>query len=168
VATVPTPAIGGNIRASDVLFLLGGSSSRKPSFRVHLNTAQTIANNSLTTIKWDTVDEDTDSGYSGTTGQYTVGTAGLWVYSARSQWSNGGTTTTTRLIEFQQNGVDVGDLFTLGSNDSSNTGRMVGSVILRCAAGDTVSVAGYQLSTASLTFGGSSTNAAFSGVWLGE
>lgn len=171
MATIPSPrtwVTGEVVTAAEmntdirdaVKFLLGGASSRKPSFRVSRAANQSIANNTTTTILWDTTGEDTDSGYNSGTGIYTVATAGLWLVTTSAVWASNGTG--QRLLTIQQNGGNQSVLYIGVTFDTF--GRSSLAVLLRAGVGDTFNSQVNQTSGGALNF--ISGDAGFNGAWI--
>lgn len=113
MSTIPTPhqftageyPTAANLNSgayTGVLFALGGGSGRKETFRAHMATAQSVPNSSSTTIKFDTVDEDTDSAYSTSTGVFTCVTPGLYLFVTYVSWA--ANTSGVRTLEFASTG----------------------------------------------------------------
>jgi hypothetical protein len=170
VATVPTFAIGGKIKAADMNFLLGGGANRRPSLLLHVNSPVSIPNAANTTVKWDTVDEDTDAGYSAATGIYTIQTAGLWLFSAYLTWAANGTGERTGSINQAGSlNVTIGDSTLLAASDPGNAGRATVQGITRCAVNDTIQLPVFQSSGGALNFGTafSGSGGRLRGVYLG-
>lgn len=122
--------------------------------RVHMANAQPVGNNALTLVDFDTVDEDTDSGYSG--GTYTVATAGLWIFTAEIGWANNGTGSRGTEIVSSSGKLAYQAVPTQGvAGGYTNT-----TLIERLAAGATIVVNGIQSS------GGSLNTSANATCWL--
>lgn len=123
----------------------------KHILRVHITagTPLSVPNNAFTAIKFQTVDEDTDSGYSASTGLYTIPFSGFWRFTCNLGWANNATG--IRAVQIVPSGALSGSAtaWVTGPtgvfNDDANC-----AVDARCAAGDTVVVHGYQTSGAAL------------------
>lgn len=133
--------------------------------RVHLANVQSINNNSQTVVKFDTVDEDTDSGYSASTGMYTVATAGLWLFEWAISWASNATGNRTS-IGATSNNTNVFDIVSAAVD---GTGRTNGSLIERLAVNATFDVQGVQTSGGALNVAVNAGTAPthMRGVWLG-
>lgn len=171
MATIPSPrtwVTGEVVTAAEmntdirdaVKFLLGGASTRKPSFRTHLSAVVSIANNTTATAIWNTADEDTDSGYSTGSGLYTVATAGLWVFNARSLWASNAAG--TRILAMRVNSVSSSTQFVSAAVDGF--GRSSTTLVARCAVSDIVDATVFQSSGGALNFG--TGEAGFAGAWI--
>lgn len=170
MATIPIPhlwsagdyATSGNMNTltDSINFLLGGAASNRPSVDLTLNTAQSINNAAETTVDFDTVVADTDSGYSA--GTYTVHTSGLWLFSCAAEWA--ANTTGNRFLHLLASGRNA---FSWISAGIDNVGRSSASIMVRLNAGQTVYMTMYQTSGAALAT--ASGNAVYlSGVWLAQ
>jgi hypothetical protein len=163
MATIPTFAVGGKIKAADMNFLLGGAATRKPSLRVQLSVVQSVPNATTTTLLWNTVSEDTDSGYNSGTGLYTVVTPGLWLFSARANWASNATG--VRDIQMQLNNGIIAESSGPSNGDPGGQGRNSISWVGRLNANDVLQVTVFQTSGGALNFvSGGSTG--FSAAWI--
>lgn len=75
-----------NTLVNDLIFL-----NTPPQFQVHMATAVSIPNNATTNVNFDTVDIDNASNWNATTHQYTIGTAGLWLFTGSLIFANNST-----------------------------------------------------------------------------
>lgn len=106
-----------------------------------------------TTVKWDYIATDTDSGYASGTGLYTVATAGRWLIDASvSMADTYGADGTKRQLQVLVNGVIFGAEST--NTDDDPYGRMSVCFTKRFAVGDTVKVQVYQGSAGAITLTG--------------
>lgn len=132
-------------------FLLGGAATYKPSFRAYMaTTGQVLATGTNTTIKFNTVLEDTDSAYSTSTGIYTCATAGL--YSVSYSFCVASISSNEMDMWITATSVpSFGFARAVGSSDS--LGRCAGSGIVRLAAADTIKIVGVQGTGGNVTTG---------------
>lgn len=111
--------------------------------RVMLTRAanQSINNNSLTNISWDTEVTDPEGMIAVTNATVTLNSAGLWLVIANITFAVNGTG--DRILVINQNGSEVG-----GQGGppmgTANTHRLSASQILNAAASDTVTIGAFQ------------------------
>jgi hypothetical protein len=106
--------------------------------RVHMAVAQSVASGTDTVlVKFDSKDEDTVGGYSTLTGLFTCPFAGKYLVTWRVSFGSG---TSTYLTRLRKNGVNALD----GTRMTTDEPQLTGSVVVSCAASDTLGVGVYQ------------------------
>ena len=142
-----------------ILFNLGGAAGRKPTFAAYNATGPSVATGTYTSLKMDTILEDTDSAYNASTGIYTAVTPGFYLFVATTKWAT--STAGARFILINSTGslTAAVDDVTAGSD---GLGRVGATIITRLAVGQTVSLQAYQSSggALSLTAGAGATTMA--------
>lgn len=109
-------------------------------FTGSIATATALAAN--TPIKYSTIVEDTASGWSASTGLYTVPFAGTYLFTCQVKQS----TSVSVGIAIQKNGATI---VYSGSAPASNTGGVSIAWVQQCAAGDTINtIIGAAITTA--------------------
>jgi len=127
------------------------SEGRVVAFRANKSAGSHTANNTWQDVgSWSAAAVDTVGGFNATTGIYTVRVPGVYRVSGVLVFDT--SATGTRSVKFLYNGADTG----LGTVASGVTGQLTGvsqSVVIRCNAGDTLRMQGFQSSGGSLAYG---------------
>lgn len=126
-----------------------------PAFRMTQQIAQSIPNAIWTQVTCDTLDYDTDSGRALTSPwSYTipVGMTGRWQFGWMLPWVDN--TTGTRDCEIRKNGNNISSYVTYAPVGSGGSGGQGWTDPIAVAAGDVMSMWGYQ----SITSGALSTS----------
>lgn len=135
--------------------------SRKTSFAAKAASALSIANNTLTTVIFGTVDINQNGGYDATTGIFTAVLPGLYQFNARVELS--GLWAATGEIHFAINNVLTASASILSG--ISENGREI-SMSRYLNAGDTVRVQIKQISGGALTLVTTDYRTSFDGVMV--
>jgi len=118
------------------------------------STGQTLANETITAITWDTEEFDTD-GYHSTssnTSRITVPKAGKYLITASLSYASNATG--ARFLWFQKNGVTGRTGLNGGNAPTSNDNGVTSSVIMSLAANDYIEAIGFQSSGGNLSVQG--------------
>lgn len=153
-----------NTFGSGLSWLAGGSAGLKPVFRAHQATAQSIPNAAWTTVTLDTVDEDTDSGWTAGTNTYTVKTAGVWIWGLAIGFAANGTGWRGGYL----NGLTANATWHSAAEPSNFGSFSQAWPAVRLAAGATVIFQAQQTSGGALnTLPGGNTGVMLTGVLVG-
>lgn len=155
-----------NQLASQVTYLIGGATGRRAVMRANFaSTLQSVPNNASTNIVFPQLLQDTDGGYSTSTGIYTVQTAGIYLVNARSYWASNATG--IRGLWVNHSSSSAGESWMTASSDAASNGRANITTIVSAAVGETFNVVAYQNSGAALNFGVANSDIGeFTVVWL--
>jgi hypothetical protein len=184
VATLPSPhawvagddATSANLQSmtAGLNFLLGGPPGAKPSFRMVATSTQWIANATTTTLIYGQVNEDNDSGCNAAAGEYTVRTAGLWLFTVAVAFASSTLGGSRHLYAIGSGAMNPATAHIAIGPAADPTGRLSTSLLARCAVNDTISAQVWQDTGGGLytdtsgTVGGRSPIPALSGIWLGQ
>ena len=144
-----------------------------PAFHAFLNTTQTISNDTVTTVEFNTESLDTDSAYDTSTYRFTPQVAGkYYVYSAINHNPSSSTNVEQAGILIRKNGSGITEnFFSCGTNKIDSV-VVVGSIIVDLnGSSDYVDVAGSQaVSSGTNRFTGDSTQSRtyFGGYRIGS
>jgi hypothetical protein len=134
------------------------------AFRAMLTTAQTIPTSLRTTVIFDKVEFDSGGEYNMTTGGFTAGQAGVYVFTCTVEFV--ASLTTDWYVTIKRNGGDlIGAEFTTPGAEGASPQA---TVVTKLAANDTMTCAAYQASGGPLALVTSSDNSrgSFSGARL--
>lgn len=138
-----------NALAGDVSYLGGGGSGNKPMFRVQQTVAQSIATGTAgATVAYDTVLEDTASGWVSASNWYAVPSAGLWLVSTYMIFASNATG--TRSVRLQSPAGTVIFDSAQVSAPVDSYGRTIATWFVRVSAGATLNISANQTSGAAL------------------
>lgn len=139
------------------------ASHQEHAFQVHLASNLSINSATVTTVHFDTVDRDTDTGWSASTFLYTIPTTGWWSFNAIMAWATNGTG--VRLLSFA--GTIPIAAATASTDPSIDAfGRGVISGQYYATSGQTIGVAVYQTSGGALNTGHGGGAVQLSGIKL--
>jgi hypothetical protein len=149
-------------------FLMGGAGNGAPRFRGHQGTAQSVADNTWTSLTIDTEDYDSDNGHSTTTNssRYTVQVAGTYLVIGSVGFSPNATG--PRAVRLTQNGSSINGTFVkTPAAPASNSHGLVTAAHVYCDVGDYLEVQGNQGSGAALnTNPGTDVCCALNAAWI--
>lgn len=123
--------------------------------------AQSIADNTVTLISFDTEDVDTDGMFTPTSTDITIQTAGVYVLSGIATLASA--VTTSLFLRLSVNGSGIGDATYAGSSYTSSAALTINKSL---AVGDVVRCAVYQ--TGPATSKNTSATTQFSVSWIGR
>lgn len=136
--------------------------------RVYNSAAQSLANNTLTAITWDTESLDTDAIHStaSNTSRLVVpaGLAGIWAISGQLEFA--ANATGVREIDVRKNGSTV-IAFAKRDADASVATVVPVTLIVQLAAADYVELLGWQNSGAALNTDAGASVSFFEARWMG-
>lgn len=160
---VTASEMNSNVRDA-VNWVLGGSAGRRASFRVWQNLGQNITNGVATVLKYDTVGEDTDSGYSAATGIWTCAQAGLYLIVGGLTWASG--TTGARDFVIQTSASPAVTWSPLINGAFDGTGRTHSVLFTRLAAGTQVSAVVTQTTSGVIATNGGTAQTYLTGAMI--
>ena len=140
-----------------------------PRCEVYRSGDQTITNDTVQTVTWDSETFDTASIHStvSNTGRLTLVRAGWWLTVALCKFSGSSTVGHRRGI-LRVNGTDIVGTYHCEASSSGDTLFTVGAVVYTTTTTDYVECRAYQNSGGNLAFeAGSAAASRFSAVWLG-
>ena len=139
---------------------VSGAIANTPAFHAFLNTTQTISDDTVTTVQFNTESFDTDSAYDTSNYRFTPQTAGkYYVYAAINHNPSSSTNVQQAGILIRKNGSGITEnFFSCGTNQIDSV-VVVGSIIVDLnGSSDYVDVAGSQaISSGTNRFTGDST-----------
>lgn len=149
--------------AADFDWLVGGQVNQRPQFFAFQSGQQSIPNNSAgTNAGYQNVVRDTDSGWNGPAGVYTIATPGLWLWTATMAWATGGAG--ARGLQLIVGGNVAWNFTTNAIDGNGHTSAFwMGTVGLGAACG----VTPYQVSGGALNTLGNG-HVSIAGIWLGQ
>lgn len=119
---------------------------------VHLAVNQSVPNNTGPIIKFDTVDNDPNSNYAASTGQYTCPVDGYYAIAANVIWAAAAAATGGQsYLAIYKNAVEQrrGNQIAF-NNTTTNYGIHIASPGIKCVAGDLLDIRALQQSGAAL------------------
>lgn len=158
--TIPTWVTGQQLTSSQLNQLSAALSFalNPPMFRAWQSTGQNIPSSAATVLTLDTIDYDTDSGWSAAAHGYVVPFSGRW----RFEFGYGPVANTTgiRAADLTQNGTNVAGT---GPTEPGTTPfeLVVGTATITCNVGDLICVNGYQTSGITLGTSGGGAQASY-------
>lgn len=121
----------------------------KPLFQVKQTVTQSVTNNTVTTVAFDTVVYDSHSGFNNITDTYTVQVAGWYWVSVLLEYQTN--STGIRTVRVNQNGTGSSLLIhTMTPNAAGNSAGCYMTGPIKCAIGDTIKIETVQTSGGAL------------------
>jgi len=166
--TAVNDAVQGHLHGIDDA--IGTLGSNSVAFAVHQNTQQTIPNNSLTKVNWDTKDFDVGNYFSTATSRYTPLAPGEYLFIAQPAWVTPSSSANVS-FEIRKNGIAIANnLLTAIGNTSVTNIPALPVIVSMNGINDYVDVAAYVSGNggASLGLANSVPNLYFTGALLDQ
>jgi len=165
VGTITTSSGSGTItlgQSGETLALGSGVTSQfnQPAFHAYLSATQTISNDTVTVVQFNTESFDTDSAYDNSTYRFTPQTAGkYYVYAGILHNPSSSNNIQQASIFIRKNGTDITENFFASSTNPADSLTVVNSIIVDLkGSSDYVDVVGQQaVSSGTNRFSGDST-----------
>jgi hypothetical protein len=164
--SVGNSGFGTTLNSSQLLMPTGSIAlSAAPAFSAYLSSNITLPTSTYTLAKFDTIEYQTGSGYSTTTGLFTVPSGWGGLYQITANLNLQGTSIANSFCVIYKNGVYYKKGVQIGATSACGA---LASLVIKLAAADTISIYGYCASGTSCTIytGGASFDSWMSMAYL--
>jgi len=139
-------------------------SGNMPTFQAYLSSAQTINNNTTTTIVWNAVNFDTANCFNTSTGKFTPNVAGYYLFNVNLAWS--ASISTGELYGYLVKNSTGYAIIDQTGNGSFNYVQNQSMLLYANGTTDNFYMQINQQTGSSKNLGGSNTGALFSGILI--